>query len=92
MGNHGGGIPKGAKNRPGTKGTSAGSADQPKHDFHVGDHVHVHAGIHTGIEGRVRRTIGANHVHIVPKKGRAVIAHVRNVGSVKTKHFHAGVS
>lgn len=89
MGNHGGGIPKGAKNRPGTKGTSEGSADQGK--FSAGDHVRVHAGIHTGIEGRVKRMVGLNHVHIVPKTGRRIIAHVRNVGSVHTKHFHAGI-
>jgi hypothetical protein len=91
MGNHGGGIPKGAKNRAGTKGTSAGSADKGSNKFSVGDHVRVHAGVHTGIEGKVRRTLGVNHVHVVPKSGRSFIAHVRNVGTVHTKHFHAGV-
>jgi hypothetical protein len=91
MGNHGGGIPKGSKNHRGTKGTSANSAD--KHKFHVGDHVMIHAGPHTGISGKVKRTLGLNHVHIVPKAGRSVIAHVKNVGTVggSTKHLHLRV-
>lgn len=91
MGNHGGGIPKGAKNEPGTKGTSAGSADQPAHGFHIGDHVMVHAGLHTGISGRIKRTLGLNHVHIVPKAGRQVIAHVRNIGTIGASGKHAHV-
>jgi len=91
MGNHGGGIPAGSKNRPGTTGTSSGSADHSH--FSAGDHVRVHAGIHTGIEGKVKRMVGLNHVHIVPKSGRAVIAHVRNVGSIggSTRHLHGRI-
>lgn len=81
MGNHGGGFPKGSGKKT--------------HDFHVGDHVHVHAGVHTGIEGKVKRTLGLNHLHIVPKSGRSVIAHVKNVAhgsvGVSTKHFHARI-
>jgi hypothetical protein len=37
--------------------------------------------------------VGLNHVHIVPKTGRAFISHVLNVGTVgvHTKHFNARV-
>lgn len=72
-------------------GIPAGSGSK----FHKGDHVRVHAGVHTGLEGKVRRMVGLHHVHIVPKTGRAVIAHVKNVAhgsvGVRTKHFHARV-
>lgn len=92
MGNHGGGIPKGGSSRAGSKGVGGGAANRK---FSPGDHVHVHAGVHTGIEGKVRRAVGLNHVHIVPKKGRAIIAHIKNVAhgsvGVSTKHFHARV-
>lgn len=89
MGNHGGGIPKGSKNRKGTKGTSANSAD--KHNFHVGDHVQVRAGVRTGIKGKIKRTLGVNHVHVVPKAGRSFITHVNNLGTVHTKHVYGGI-
>ena len=98
MGNHGGGIPKGAKNKPGTKGTSKGSADTkqnnsgaPKHGFHVGDHVHVRVGIRTGVKGRVKRLVGANHVHVVPQKGRSFIAHAKHLGTVRAGRVYAGI-
>lgn len=92
MGNHGGGIPEGGSAGAGQKGVSEGSAN---HNFSVGDHVHVHAGVHTGIEGKVKRLVGLNHVHIVPKSGRAIIAHAKNVAhgsvGVRTKHAHVRV-
>jgi hypothetical protein len=40
--------------------------------------------VNTGTKGEIKRKIGANHVHIVPKSGRSVIAHVRNVSHVGT--------
>lgn len=93
MGNHGGGIPKGGSAKSGHKGVSSGSADKR---FSPGSPVHIRAGVHTGLEGKVRRMVGLNHVHIVPKAGRSVIAHVKNVshGSVgaSTKHLHARIN
>lgn len=90
MGNHGGGIPKGAKAKSGTKGVSQGSADKGN-KFKVGDHVVVRAGFRTGVKGKVKRTLGLNHVHVVPRAGRSFIAHVKNLGTVGIGHAYVGI-
>lgn len=98
MGNHGGGIPKGGHANAGSKGVGGQSADKnkdlsklAKHAFRVGDHVEVRAGVRTGVKGKVKRLIGANHVHIVPQKGRSFIAHVKHLGSVRVGRGYVGV-
>jgi hypothetical protein len=82
MGNHGGGIPPGGSASAGSKGVGAGAANGPTHGFSAGMHVHVTSGIHTGVSGRIKRTVGLNHVHIVPKAGRSVIAHVKSISHI----------
>ena len=91
MGNHGGGIPKGAEAKSGTKGVSAGSADNGRsHGFHVGDHVSVHVK-GTSVKGRILKTIGANHVHVTTKGQRRILAHVRNIRRIKVGRIGIGV-
>lgn len=98
MGNHGGGIPQGSKAKAGTKGTSKNSADTRQNHagaqsnkFKVGDHVVVRAGFRTGIKGKVKRTLGLNHVHVVPQKGRAFIANVKHLGTARIGRFYGGI-
>lgn len=93
MGNHGGGIPPGGSAKAGNKGVGGGSADTgssgASHGFHAGDHVSVRVGGRS-IRGRVKAAVGLNHVHVVPKSGRRIIAHVRNVTRVPSAHVKAG--
>lgn len=100
MGNHGGGIPKGGKAKAGSKGVGGGSADKSgknkvasvlKHEFRAGDHVQVRVGARTGVKGKVKRTIGLNHVHIVPQKGRSFVANVKHLGTVRVGRGYVGV-
>lgn len=82
MGNHGGGIPKGSKNKHGDAKSGAQEKQHVQHHFKAGDHVHVHTGIHAGVTGRVKQKLGKNYLHVVPYKGRAFAAHVKQVSHV----------